>query len=180
MDFYHGNNLSKIFAIIGLVSFIYIFIAYLIEFLLDIVILSVVGYLFSRLVRMKLKYKSIFSISIYSLTLPITLYLIYLVINIFTGFTIRYFEIAYNGISYIYIITAILMIKSELTKQQIEVGKIVKEQEKIREEKEQEEKEKTNDKEKKENKDNKEKKNKKGKKKENLEDNKKAPEGNEA
>ena len=39
----------------------------------------------------------------------------------------------------IFAITAMLMIKSDLIKQQIEVGKIVEEQKKIREEKQQEE-----------------------------------------
>jgi Sec-independent protein translocase protein TatA len=66
-----------------------------------------------------------------------------MIVNLFTGFTIKYFEIAYNAIAYIYIITAMLMIKSDLIKQQIEVGKIVEEQKKVREEKkEQENKEK--------------------------------------
>ena len=135
LDFFSRNNLTKIYTIIGIVFFIYLFVVYLIEFMLDILMLSVVGYLFSRIVRIKLKYKSLFNLSVYSLTLSILLYLIYIIANLFTGFTIRYFEVAYHAISYIYIVTAILMIRSDLVKQQIEVSKIVKEQKKIREEK---------------------------------------------
>ena len=130
----------------------------------------------SKIINVKFKYKSIFNMSVYSLTLSIILYMIYIVINIFTGFTIKYFEIAYNAIAYIYIITAMLMIKSDLIKQQIEVGKILEEQKKTREEKEKEEnKEKPKeDKDKKKDKENKEKK----KDKENKENG--TPEGNEA
>ena len=88
-----------------------------------------------------IKYKEIFNMSIYALTLSIVLYLIYICVNITTGFTIKYFDLAYEIISYIYIITAILMIKSDLIKQQIEIGKIVEEQKKVREEKKQEDNE---------------------------------------
>ena len=159
VKFLSGNNMIKIYAIFVVVIFMYFFIAYLIQFLLDILLLSVVGYLLSKIVGLKLNYKSIFNISSYAITLSIVLYEIYIIVNLFTGFTIKYFEIAYNAIAYIYIITAMLTIKSDLIKQQIEVGKIVEEQKKIREEKRQEEEEKQ--KEKKEEKPKKEKKEKK-------------------
>ena len=166
------------YIIIGLIIFSYLFISFLIQFMIDILILSVVGFLFSRLVRLKLKFKSIFNISIYAITLPIILYLVYGIVNLYTGFSIRYFEIAYNAISYIYVVTAILIIRNDLIKQQIEVGKIVKEELKIREEKKLEEKEKQKE-------DNKENKPKKDKTKKQNEENKKenkdeTPEGNEA
>ena len=96
--------------------------------------------------------------SAYALTLSIILYMIYIALNVLTGFYIRLFDIAYNAISYIYIATAILMIKSDLTKQQIEVTKIVEVQKQIQEEKEQEtEEEKPNRKKKEEEDENKDK-----------------------
>lgn len=79
--------------------------------------------------------------SVYALTLSVVLYMIYIVINLFTSFTIKYFEIAYNAISYVYILTAMLMIRSDSIKQQMEVEKIVEEQNKIREENKEEKKE---------------------------------------
>ena len=163
------------YIIISLIIFVYLFISFLIQFMIDILILSVLGFLFSRLVRLKLKFKSIFNISIYAITLPIILYLIYGIANLYTGFTIRYFEIAYNAISYIYVVTAILIIRNDLIKQQIEVGKIVKEEMKLREEKklEEEEKQKEENKPKKD----KTKKQKEEDKKENKDE---TPEGNEA
>lgn len=130
--------MSKIYAIFAVVSFVYLYIIYLIQIILDTLLLSVVGYLLSKIINVKFKYKSIFNMSPYALTLSIILYMIYIIVNLFTGFTIKYFEIAYNAIAYIYITTAMLMIKSDLIKQQMEVGKIIQEQKKIREEKKEE------------------------------------------
>ena len=162
VQFLSGSNMIKIYIIFAVIMFVYFFIAYLIQFLLDILMLSVVGYLLSKLVGVKLNYKSIFNMSSYAITLSIILYLLYLIISLFTGFTIKYFEIAYNAIAYIYMITAMLMIKSDLIKQQIEVGKIVEEQKKIREEKKKEQEDKEKEKKPKE-----DKKDKEGKKQEN-------------
>ena len=162
VQFLSGSNMIKIYIIFAVIMFVYFFIAYLIQFLLDILLLSVVGYLLSKLVGVKLNYKSIFNMSSYAITLSIILYLLYLIISLFTGFTIKYFEIAYNAIAYIYMITAMLMIKSDLIKQQIEVGKIVEEQKKIREEKKKEQEDKEKEKKPKE-----DKKDKEGKKQEN-------------
>lgn len=170
LEFLSENNMAKIFAIFAAISFVYLYIVYLIQILLDTLLLSVVGYLFSKIIGIKFKYKSIFNMSAYALTLPIILYMIYIVVNLFTGFNIKYFEIAYNAIAYIYIVTAMLMIKSDLIKQQIEVGKIVEEQKKIREEKK-EEQEKEQPKEDKPKKEDKKKKDK---------DEGQAPEGNQA
>lgn len=157
--------MTKIYAIFTIIAFIYLYIIYLIQIILDVLLLSIVGYLLSKIVGIKLKYKSVFNMSVYALTLSIILYMIYMVTNLFTGFTIKYFEIAYNAIAYIYIITAMMMIKSDLIKQQMEVGKIVEEQKKIRKEKQEENKEENpnEDKPKKEDKKEKKKENKEGK-----------------
>ena len=141
-----SENSTKIYTIFAVVVFAYFFIVYLIQFLLDILLLSVVGYLLAKIVGVKFKYKSIFNISSYAITLSIILYGIYMIVNLFTGFTIKYFEIAYNAIAYIYMITAMLTIKTDLIKQQIEVGKIIEEQKKVREEKKQEQENKEKDK----------------------------------
>jgi len=172
LQFLSGSNMIKIYAVFAVVVFIYFFIVYLVQFLIDILLLSVVGYLLTKLVGVKLKYKEIFNMSAYATTLSIILYLIYITVNIFTGFTVKYFEIAYNAIAYIYIITAMLTIKSDLIKQQIEVGKIVEEQKKISEENK-EKQEENNEKDKKQEKPKKE----KDKKNKNEEG---EPEGNQA
>ncbi len=113
--------------------------------LIDILLFSAMGYIFTRIARVRIRYSAVYNISAYSLTLPIILNIIYVIVNFFTGFTIKYFDIMYTAITSIYIITAILMIKSEVIKKQIELAKIIQEQEKVRQElqqKEEEEKEK--------------------------------------
>ena len=169
LQFLHSNNMTKIYIIFSAITFIYFFMAYLLQLFLDILVLSILAYLISKIIGIKFKYKSIFNISTYAITLSAILYLLYMVINLYTGFTIKYFEMAYNGIAYIYVVTVMLMMKSDLIKQQIEVGKIVEEQKKVREEKKKEEQEDKEEKPKKEKKENKEEKQEEG-----------TPEGNQA
>ena len=162
LDYVNSNVIISIYVAFCIATFLVIFIAYSIQILLDVLLLSIIGIIMSKIAGVSLKYKEVFNMSVYALTLSIFLYLIYMCANIMTGITIKYFDLAYQIISYIYIITAILMIKSDLIKQQIEVGKIVEEQKKVREEKQQENKEKEekpeeNKKENKEKKDKKEK-----------------------
>lgn len=113
---------------------IYIFFIYITVILSDVLILSLLGFITSRLVRIKLKYIPIINISIYSLTLSVLLNAVYIIINTITGFEIKYFQIMYNAIAYIYLVTAILMIRAEMIKQQIELAKILEEQKKVKEE----------------------------------------------
>ena len=125
--------------------FIYMFIMYLSNILIDILLFAVLAYIVTRLAGLRLKYSAIYNIASYSLTLPLILNMIYFVVNSLTGFTIEYFRIMYNGVASIYIITSILMIKSDVIKKQIELNKIIEEQEKVKEElrrKEEERKEK--------------------------------------
>lgn len=121
-----------LFTIFGIL-FIYFFaIMYLPSTLIDIIILSVFGYIISNITRMRLKYSAVYNISAYSVTLPIILNLVYFVVNAFTGFNINYFEIMYTTVASIYIAAAILMIRSDVIKKQIELTKIIEEQEKVR------------------------------------------------
>ncbi|MGN1270770.1 MAG: DUF1189 domain-containing protein [Clostridia bacterium] len=138
LEYANSNEMTLIYAMFFIATTIFAFIAYSIQILMDIFLLSIIGLIISKIAAIKLKYKEIFNMSVYALTLSIILYLAYICVNIMTGFTITYFDLAYEIISYIYIITAILMIKSDLIKQQIEVGKIVEEQKKVREEKQEE------------------------------------------
>ena len=86
---------------------------YFISILLDTLLLSILGIITSKILNMKMSFTQIFSISVHSLTLPIILNIIYFMVNIFTGFTIKYFQTMYITISYIYLITALLLLKSE-------------------------------------------------------------------
>ena len=57
-----------------------------------------------------------------------------MIVNILTGYTIKYFDVLYMAITCIYVIAAILIIRSDIIKQQIELSKIMQEQEKVRQE----------------------------------------------
>lgn len=114
--------------------FCYMFMIYFSSVLVDILVFSAMGYIFTIIARVKIKYSAVYNIAAYSVTLPVILNLIYFIVNFFTGFTIKYFEIMYTAVASIYIITAILMIKSDIIKKQIELAKIIEEQDKVREE----------------------------------------------
>ncbi len=125
--------------------FIYMFLVYTISGIFDILLLTLLGYIVGRIAKIKLKLSSAFSVGVHALTLPIILNLIYILINLFTGFTIKYFGWMYTTISYIYVIVAILMIKTDIINTQIQLAKIMKEQEKVRQELKQKEEEKKKD-----------------------------------
>lgn len=126
--------------------FIYMFLIYITSIWLDIVLPGAFGYITALFMRLRLRFSAMCKIAIHSLTLPILLNAIAILIETFANFKIQYFEIMYMGIAYIYIITAILMIKSDVIKNQKELAKIIEEQAKVREElerkKEEEEKQK--------------------------------------
>lgn len=139
-----------IFSVFGLLLVYFFVIIYLPSTLIDIIILSIFGYVVSNIAKIKLRYSAVYNIAAHSLTLPIILNLIYFVVNSFTGFTIKYFEVMYTTVATIYIAAAILMIRSDVIKKQIELTRIIEEQDRVRaeiqrreeEQKEQEEKEK--------------------------------------
>ena len=54
-----------------------------------------------------------------------------MIVNILTGYTVKYFNVLYMAIACIYVIAAILIIRSDIIKQQIELSKIMQEQENI-------------------------------------------------
>jgi len=106
-----------------------LFIVYLSSNAVDSIVLGALGFVFARIVRLKLKFKATFNIGVHALTLPIILNLIYIIVNTYSGFTVTYFGWMYTTISYIYVAVAILMIKAEIINQKIELTKINKIQE---------------------------------------------------
>lgn len=150
-------NGLKIYISFFLVIIIYLFIIYLASAIVDIAMLGILGFIVSRIVGIKMKYSACFNMGVYALTLPTILNLIYILVNVFKTFEVKYFGWMYTTISYIYIIVAILIIKSDLINKQMELMKIIEEQEKVKKQieeeqrnKEEEEKEKTKDENKKE------------------------------
>lgn len=145
INYAEGMNIVSIYASVYFVLFVYLFIIYFISIFMDVILLSILAYIVSIISRIKLKYAPSFSVAIHGITLPVILNLIYIIVNLLTGFRIKYFQLMYSTISYIYVIVAILMIKTDFINRQMELIKLAGEQEKVKEEmrrKEQEEKEK--------------------------------------
>ena len=179
-----SSNEMKVFTVTFFITIlIYMFVIYFSNILVDILLLAILAYIVTRLAGLRLKYSAIYNIASYSLTLPIFLNIIYIVANIFTGFNIKYFQVMYSAVASIYIITAILMIKSDIIKKQLELNKIIEEQEKVRQElkqKEEERKEKEEQERKEKEREKQKRKKEKEEKDENKEDSLKEPEGNNA
>lgn len=142
---------------------IYLFVAYFIASLLDVIILSLFGLITTAFARIQIRYRALFNMAVYSITISTTLQLIYIIVKTFTGFNVKYFDLMHTAISFICLTAAIFMIKSDVIKQQIELMKVMeikkKEQEEEKEENEEERKEETSEEEKKEEKESKENKN---------------------
>lgn len=169
LNFIANVNNASLYSGFFIVTTIYMFVLYFSSTLLDVIMLAVLGFIVARIIGIKIRFKATFNMGVYALTLPIILNLIYMVVNTFTGFEVKYFQWMYTTISYIYMIVALLMIKTDLINRQIELMKIVEEQEKVKKEMEQKELEKQEE-EKKEPKDDNDKEEKKKDK--NKEDNK--------
>ena len=144
INYIEGKNVVSVYASIYFIIFVYLFLVYGISILLDVLLLAVLAYVVSRILNIKLKYSPSFSVAVHSITLSVILNLIYIIFNLFTGFRIKYFQLMYSTISYIYVVVGILMIKTDFINRQMELIKLAQEQEKVREEmdKKQEDKEK--------------------------------------
>ena len=134
IEYFSGTNLFIIYIAIFIMIFIYMLLIYIISIWLDIVLLGAFGYFTALIMRMHLRFSAMCKIAIHSLTLPILLNAVAVLLKTFTGFEIKYFEIMYIGVAYIYIIASILMIKSDFIKSQKELAKILEEQAKVRQE----------------------------------------------
>ena len=128
------NQMIIFYIMFFIIFYICMFIMYFITIMMYVIMLALLGRITSILLRIPLKYKSVLNMALHALTLPTILNLIYIIVNLYTGFNIEYFQVMYSAISYVYIITGILMIKADFIKKQLELNKILEEQQKIREE----------------------------------------------
>lgn len=142
---YNLNDMNKdeLFAVINsnityLCIMIAIFIAEMMaeifNILLNATMLAILGQLIALFLRLKLRFSAAYKMGIYALTLPTILQVLYIIVNSRTGFIIEQFLWLYTTISYIYILIAILMIKTDFINMQQELIKIKIEQEKVHKE----------------------------------------------
>lgn len=153
IDLVNNNN---IYIIYGLVGVLVTFAMYFIVTLIDILVLSAFGLITMYLTKIRIRYRAIFNMSVYALTLSVILKLLYVFLNMFIEFEIKYFDFMYSAIGYVCLVATIFMIKSDLIKQQIELMKIMNEKKQEQDEEVQEEQEEQEEKEKEEKKEDKE------------------------
>lgn len=144
IDYIEQINAVYLYFSIYVTIFICLTITYFISIIIDTLILALLAYLVARLSRIKFNFGTSFNVAVHSITLPVVLRLIYIIVNLTTGFTVKYFELMYSTISYIYVIVGILMIKTDFINRQMELMKLAQEQQKIKKEQEQKDKEDNN------------------------------------
>lgn len=114
------------------ILFVSLLMVYFVTTIIDAGVLTLLGKILSMILGLNIKLKGIFGMAVHALTLPIILQTIYIPINILLGFEIKYFGWMYTTISYIYIVVAILMIKTEFINKERELTKIREEEQKLK------------------------------------------------
>lgn len=152
IDSFQSIGVGALVNVYFLANFISIFMSNLITSFGYLFVVAVFGYVASRFCGVRFKMTPMITLSIYALALPTILSCVYLVIYMLTGFVIKYFDVMYMLIAYVYIIAAILMIKYDLIKHNEELQRILEVQKQVKKELDEEkneelEKEKTKDKE---------------------------------
>ncbi len=97
---------------------------YLLTIISNVVLLSFFGYITTLLARIKMRYVAVFNMAVYALTLSVILNILYVAINIFTTFNMEYFQVMYVAVAAIYLVAAILILKADFMKKQLELMKI--------------------------------------------------------
>ena len=96
-----------------LIIIIWVCILMTISTITDVLVIALIGYIISKIINKKFSFTNTFNIAVHAITLPVLLGAIYYVLNIFTGFYMKYFSIMYTSIATIYMMTSILLITSD-------------------------------------------------------------------
>lgn len=129
-----SSQVMPLYLNLFLILFIYAFILQFMNTLSYIIVISIVGYLATIILRLKIRYVAIFNMAIYSITLSTLLNILYIGINAFYDYIITYFDVMYILVASIYMISAIFILKSEFNRKQGEVQKIIEVEKQIKEE----------------------------------------------
>ena len=131
IQYLSGNGRTSILIVNFASLFIAYFIIYITSGLIYALVLGLIGFLSAKITKMKLTFVQLFSMSVYAFTLSNILNIVYFVVNYFAGITIKYFDIAYMAIAYVYLVAVIFMMKYDnFRKQESQVKKEEKEENK--------------------------------------------------
>jgi hypothetical protein len=96
------------------------FLEFFITNLIYLLIISIVGWFLAKSLKLKekLKYREIFSMAIYAITLPTVIYIISSIVSIFVAGLDNIVSALYIILMYLYLFVAILLIKSKENKEE--------------------------------------------------------------
>ena len=149
VEFLTSSSIIDLYIKLFLVMFIYLFVINLVNALFNIIIISFIGYLATKILKLQIRYIAIFNMTVYALTLSIILDILYTVLGTIFNYTIGYFDIMYTLVGAIYAFAALFIIKSDTFKNQGEIQKIIEVEKQVKEETEEQENKETEKKEKK-------------------------------
>lgn len=141
IDFINSSQIISLYISVFVMIFIYVFVIYFLNLLTYVIFVSLFGCIANLMTKLRMRYVAVFNMAVYSVTLSTILYMIYLGVNIFIPFEIKYFEPMYISIATIYLVAAILILKSEAIKKQIEIMKLQEIQNQVRSEMQEKERE---------------------------------------
>lgn len=118
----------------GIISFLLLTFENVLQLITYVLIVAFVGIIVGRICGIAMKYSVAINLAIYSLTVSVICELIYAIALNLTGFEIKYFEAMYLMIAYVYMIAAILIIKTDLNKQAQDLMRIKSVEEQIKDE----------------------------------------------
>ncbi len=137
-----SSNMMSLYLNLFMTLFIYAFVIQFINTIFYVIVISIVGYIATIVLRLKIRYVAVFNMAVYAVTLPTLLDVLYIGINAFYNYVIGYFEVMYVMVASIYMIAAIFILKSEFNKKQGEIQQVIEVEKKVKENlKEQQEKE---------------------------------------
>lgn len=113
MQIFSNGSIYYITIMTIIIVFSIMLILLYISLILDSIILAALGFINCKILKIKMPFEKLFNLAAHSMTLSVILNLIQFLLVIFTGITIKYFNILYAAIGYIYLTTTILLLKSE-------------------------------------------------------------------
>jgi len=140
VQFLKNGKMTKFYSTYAVSIYGYYFVENFMVALIYSLEIALLGWITTIVLRVRMRFKALYNMSAYAITLSTILMTIYVMVNYFTGFTIKEFQIAYIAIAYIYLVAAIFILKDDVIKKMQEVEILKQEQMKVREEIKQEEK----------------------------------------
>ena len=147
INYANGSGMLKLYTSLFLTIFVYSFIMYFLTTISNVVLLSIFGFITTLIAKIRMRYVAIFNMSVYAITLSVILNMLYIGVNVFIPFSMEYFQVMYVAVAAIYLVAAILILKSDFIKKQAELMKIAEAEEIIKKENEEEKREEPDNKE---------------------------------